>query len=490
MKKFSTIFLIILLSSVIFLLGFQNKNTAEPDTYYQVYLDDQVLGVIKSKQKLEKYIDTKGEYIKEKYDVDTVYAPNGLEIRKITTYDSTVSDVKEVYEKLEKLKPFTIEGYQFSIKSEDDAEIIYTTNEEIFREALENTVTTFVGTDDYELYINDEQIKIETTGTIIDNVYVDETITIKKVKIPVDETIYNDVDSLTQYLLFGENYEPKTYTVKLGDTIEDVSFNNKINIEEFLIANPEFSSADNLLYPGQVVSIGIVNPRVSVVVETTTIKDQETAYRVEKQKDDNMIIGEQKVLQNGENGLERITVETRKINGAIDYAETVYKEELKPMIPQILLVGNKYQSNVGGAYWTWPTQSGWIITSNYAWRYDPFTGYRDHHKALDISGPGYGSQIYAVNNGTVEYAGSGGAFGAYGYGNYVVINHNNGYYTLYAHMAWLNTHTGATVAGGQVIGYMGSTGRSSGNHLHLEVWVGGAPYRGTNVNPCKTIFWC
>ena len=104
---------------------------------------------------------------------------------------------------------------------------------------------------------------------------------------------------------------------------------------------------------------------------------------------------------------------------------------------------------------------------------------------MDISGPGYGSQIYAANNGTVITAGW-----HYSYGNYVVINHNNGYYTLYAHMAWLNTKEGATVGRGQVIGYMGSTGDSTGVHLHLEVWVGGPPFSGTNVNPCKTIYWC
>lgn len=485
MKKISGIIFVLFLSSVIFLLGFQNKNTSEPNTYYQVYLDDQVLGTIKSKSKLEKYIDNKGEYIKEKYDVSTVYAPNGLEIRKITTYDDELSDVKEVYEKLEQLKPFTIEGYQFSIKSEDDIEIIYVTDEEIFREALENTVTTFVGRDNYELYMNDEQIKIETTGTIIDNVYIDETITIKQVKIPVNETIYNEVDSLTQYLLFGQNYEPQTYTVNLGDTIETVSFNNKINIEEFLIANPEFSSADNLLYPGQVVSIGIVNPRLSVVVETTTVQDQEIKIRVDEKKDPNMIIGEERVIQNGETGLERVTIRTRKVNGTTDNVETDYKEELKPMIPKIVLVGSKYQSNVGGPYWSWPTESGWVITSNYAWRYNPFSGTREHHKALDISGPGHWSQIYAVNNGTVVTAGWHNS-----YGNYVVINHNNGYHTLYAHMNALNTRVGATVARGQVIGYMGSTGDSTGAHLHLEVWVGGAPWVGTNVNPCKTIFWC
>lgn len=478
--------MILILSSVIFLLGFQSKNSEAPNTYYQVYLDDQILGTIKSKKKLNSYIDKRGNYIKKKYNVSTVYAPNGLEIRKVTTFDNKISDVKEVYEKLEKLKPFTIRGYQFSIKSEENTEVIYVTDKEIFKEALKNAITTFVGVDNYQMYINDEQIKIETTGVYIDNAYIDETITIKETNIPVNETIYNDVSDLSQYILFGENYEAKTYKVKLGDTIETVAFNNKINVEEFLIANPEFTSADNLLYPGQEVSIGIVNPKVSVVVETTTVKDQESKYRVEEKKDENMIIGDEQIIQRGENGLERLTIKTKKINGMTDYVKTEAKQELKPMIPQVVLVGSKYQSNIGGAYWTWPTESGFIITSNYDWRYNPFSGMREHHKALDISGTGYGSRIYAVNNGTVITAGW-----HYSYGNYVIINHNNGYYSLYGHMSSLNTRTGATVGRGQVIGYMGATGSATGVHLHLEIWVGGKPWGGgTNVNPCRTVFSC
>ena len=94
-----------------------------------------------------------------------------------------------------------------------------------------------------------------------------------------------------------------------------------------------------------------------------------------------------------------------------------------------------------------------------------------------------GSPVYASDNGTVitsEMHGS--------YGNYIIINHNNGYYTSYAHMSKLIAKVGDTVAQGQTIGLVGSTGRSTGPHLHFEAWRGGAPYRGgTRFNP-MTLF--
>lgn len=211
MKKISLVLVTLLLSTAVFLLGFNNKENLEPSTFYQIYLDDQILGVIKSKASLEKYIDEKGNSIKEKYNVDTVYPPNGLEIRKITTYNGKFDDIKAVYKKIEKLKPFTIEGYQFLIKNEDAAKnnVIYVNNKDIFEVAMKKAITTFVGKDNYELYLTDTQVGIKTIGSYIDNVYIDETITIKSVKISATETIYTDADLLSKYILFGTIAEQK-----------------------------------------------------------------------------------------------------------------------------------------------------------------------------------------------------------------------------------------------------------------------------------------
>ena len=82
MKKiFVAIFIFLIASSTIY-LGFGYKHSIEPNHYYNVYLDDELLGTIKSKADLEKYIDKRGEYIKNRYKVDKILKPNGLEIKK------------------------------------------------------------------------------------------------------------------------------------------------------------------------------------------------------------------------------------------------------------------------------------------------------------------------------------------------------------------------------------------------------------------------
>lgn len=489
MKKVLSIILIIGLSFFIFCFGFNYKAIENPNVFYQVYLNGEILGTIKSKTQLENYIDKKNEQYKKKFGVKKIYAPNGLEIKKIETYSSSIDEISDIYEKINKKDSFTIKGYQFTIKKEAKEEekepedvIIYVLKKKYFQNAIENTMKTFVGEELYSLYKNKEQSEISTTGSIIENLYIAEDITVKEVYIPVDKEIYIDANSLSKFLVFGNNIEQKKYVVKIGDTIDSVAFDNQISVEEFLISNPSFSSSKSLLFPGQEVNIGITDPQVSVVMEEYSVEDKEVAFTTELQYDENKIIGDDEILQNGENGLERVTQRVKYVNGVINYVDPINKEELKPAINKIILKGDKYVPTVGStSNWLWPTNSGYTISSDYIYRINPITGYRELHAAIDISGTGYGSPIYAVTNGVVSEA-------KYRYqdGNYVCINHNNGYYTCYAHMSKFIVKTGQTVARGQIIGYVGKSGYATGPHLHFEVWTGGKPWNGgVRINPWR-----
>lgn len=470
MKKFAMWLLVLLLSAVVFLLGFNTKSNIEPHYLYQVYLDDQVLGVIKSKTELEKYIDNQGETIKEKYNVNKVYAPDGLAIRRIVTYDSHIDSVKSVYKKLSSLKPFTINGYQFTIKKDvqnEDGEtvtqntIVYVTKQSIFKTAIKNTIKSFIGSDAYEAYLNGTQKEIKDTGEKYKDIYISNDITEKQTKIPVNEKIYTDSEELSQYVLFSTNENKKEYVVQSGDTIETVANANKISVQEFLVSNPEFTSKDNVLYQGQVVSVAYANPLVDVMADVIKVEDQTTYYTVQEQSSDDIIMGDEQVVQEGSNGINRVTQSIRYKNGFIEAAEVSQQVEIKPSTPKIVLIGTKYVSGVGGNYWTWPTSS-YSISSPFGWRSYEF------HTGVDIYNY-YGAPIYAANNGVVTIAGWYGT-----YGIYIAINHNNGYSTGYGHMSAMaaGIHVGSIVERGQLIGYIGMTGEATGPHVHFEVFYG------------------
>ncbi len=117
---------------------------------------------------------------------------------------------------------------------------------------------------------------------------------------------------------------------------------------------------------------------------------------------------------------------------------------------------------------TWPTPSCSYITSRFGYRTQPTAGASTYHQGLDI-GAAAGATILAAASGTVEIA-----YYYGGYGNCVLINHGGGVSTLYGHMSSIAVSTGQYVSQGQVIGYVGSTGVSTGPHLHFEVRVNGA----------------
>ena len=467
----------VILIGIVF-LGLGYKASPEPNNYYEVYLNDKALGTIVSKDELEDYIDENGSYYKNKFDVDKVYSPKGLQIKKLTTYDGDVDSVSDIYKKISKDESFTVRGYEFVIKGQkaenegEEAKLvtqsIYVLDKDVFKEAVEALIRTFVGEVQYKAYIEDNQVKIETTGEEIQNVYVDEDITVKETNIPVDETIYTDSSELANYLLYGKEQKANEYIVQAGDTIENVAFNNKISPEEVLISNSTLTSTTNLLYPGQKLQIIETNPQISVVEESYVVEDIESQYPTEERYDENAAIGVDKVIQDGENGLERVAQRVKKVNGVINYVVPEGKTVLKAPISKIIMKGTKYIPDVGSTTsWGWPTDSGWRLSSGYVWRTNPVTGKRELHGGLDISGTGYGSRIYATNNGRVKEAGY-----HYSYGNHVIIDHNNGYLTLYAHMSRINVKEGQVVARGDVIGYVGMTGIATGPHVHYEIWKG------------------
>ena len=121
----------------------------------------------------------------------------------------------------------------------------------------------------------------------------------------------------------------------------------------------------------------------------------------------------------------------------------------------------------GSGSMIWPCPSCHTITSEFGWRIHPIYGTSKYHSGVDI-GASYGATVIAADSGTVITAGW-----VSGYGNCIVISHGNGVSTLYGHLSSIAVSSGQSVSQGQTIGYVGSTGNSTGPHLHWEVTVNG-----------------
>lgn len=511
----SIILIIILSISSIFLLGFNITKNKIPNEMYVIYLDGAKIGTVASVEEFNKYINIQEEKLKQKYNVDNIYKPLGVEIKKEISYNDKYNTNEEMYSKLLKKQNFTIKGIIVNIEKEvteevseeetDDNNInnelpekkieitkINVLNKDIFDEAIKNLVKAFVDNDEYNDFLESNQEEIVDTGEIIEDVYIKDNITYKEGYISTDEQIFTEAKELTKYLLYGTTKEQEKYIVKEGDTIESISNANKLNTKEFLIANPTFTSENNLLYESQEVIIGLINPLVDIVVEKHSVADEIKKFNTDIKYDSDLVIGYSYTEREGEDGLDRVTRKYQYINGQLVDVAMVGSAEIKPSVSKILVKGEKYIPNVADlSYWGWPTSTPYTITSYFAYRWGSF------HSAIDIY-VGFGSPIYAANNGTVYATGLGCIRGDTkcngGRGNYIIINHNIGnYYTQYMHLNTILVKPGQTVERGQKIATMGNTGNVvpvpaygstsyAGTHLDFGVWIG-APYSGYAINP-------
>ena len=165
---------------------------------------------------------------------------------------------------------------------------------------------------------------------------------------------------------------------------------------------------------------------------------------------------------------------------AIESDELNY-EAVKKQIQKLIAQAASSQPQLSFTGFICPLKSYSRISSEYGWRKNPVSGVNKLHAGIDLAAGG-GTPIYAAASGYVQVAG----WSSGGYGNYVIIYHGkmsdgNQYSTLYGHMRSVATSAGKYVQQGEIIGYVGSTGNSTGNHLHLEVWKGGS--KANAVNP-------
>ena len=156
-----------------------------------------------------------------------------------------------------------------------------------------------------------------------------------------------------------------------------------------------------------------------------------------------------------EDAVNALEAETRRIEAEMKSAEKMLAAQAAGVVSEKGFI--------------WPVPGFYRLTSGYGWRIHPIYGTRKHHNGTDIASPGiHGKPILAAKTGVVTTS----AYSS-SYGNYVVLSQSDGYQTLYAHMSKRAVSVGDIVKQGDTLGYVGSTGASTGSHLHYEVWYNG-----------------
>ena len=209
-------------------------------------------------------------------------------------------------------------------------------------------------------------------------------------------------------------------------------------------------------------------PVLDVVIELENTVIETIPFNTEYQKDSSLYRSQKKVIKEGVEGEKEVTYNIQLINGFQSKIEVVQEKVIKEPVTAVVKVGTKTTVSRGGSV-NYGVVQGKRVTSNFGYRIHPITGRRSFHSGVDIAAK-HGTAVYAYSDGKVVEAGWNGA-----YGLNVVIDHGSGLKTRYAHLSKIYVKVGQRVTTAQRIGAVGSTGRSTGSHLHFEVIVNGTP---------------
>ena len=254
-----------------------------------------------------------------------------------------------------------------------------------------------------------------------------------------------------------------TYTVpEDGQTAAEAAESAGVDLTTLQAYNTGLEDGDTELTAGT--TLALAQPvtellQVKVIERTSEVEDVD--FDVVKTESDEYDFGDEVVVQEGQPGQQEVIRDTTYIDGQVTDVSIVKINTLVEPVTEQVIVGTRLESGmvaqVGSGTFYWPVPnyryvSRWMSAG---------------HKGADIVAPA-GTPIIAADSGKIEYAGWHNH--PYGYGNYVIIDHGNGWKTLYGHMSAFAVSTGDAVKAGQVIGYVGNTGYSFGNHCHFEMY--------------------
>lgn len=360
-------------------------------------------------------------------------------IAAITLILAVLPALKSLAESIKKVK-----AYQFIV----DGEVWFTLSE---KESLENLLNDY-----QEQYLADvdQAAEIKSIG-FQQNVEILE-IEVKPEKIDPLQTAKDKINAMEE--------EAAVIAIKQGDNLWSLAKAHNLTISELENLNPTIDPEK--IYPGDKLVVSAFNPALDVIIELENTILESIPFKTEYQNDNTLYKNQKKIVKEGIEGEKEVTYSIALLNGFQSSLEVLNEKILKEPVNSIAKIGTKTTVSRGGSI-NYGVVSGRRISSAYGSRIHPITGKRTFHDGVDIAA-GYGVGVYAYTDGKVVETGWNG-----GYGNSILIDHGNGLRTRYAHLSKISVRSGQKVKTGERIGAVGSSGTSTGSHLHFEVIVNG-----------------
>ncbi|MCQ2546096.1 MAG: peptidoglycan DD-metalloendopeptidase family protein [Clostridia bacterium] len=408
-------------------------------TAYEYSYNGNQLGYVKNKDDVLQITEMVQGALSEEKNVDVVIdARDDIQFRRVYTLnkDIMIDSSDDVLKRLTYLNEINVKAYGIFL---DGQKIGAVKDKDTAAKVFED--------------IKDRYASNKKGAKII------EAVVIEKVDARKSNTPLGDVLSEKQMVdrLCTDSVKETVVTVERGQTLKEIAKVHSVKEKDIIKDNPGINPEK--LVVGSTLIIHETAPLMTVQITEERTYVEKTPYETIKKKDKDLYEGYTEVDQKGHKGLSQITDRTVSINGSVVETENLKnKVEQKP-VEKIVRVGTKERPpTVGSGTYIWPANPGtYTVTSEFKWRWGR------QHQGIDM-GCATGNDVLAADGGTVVHAGWMG-----GYGNLVIIDHQNGIQTYYAHNSQLLVSVGDKVFQGQHIAEAGNTGNSFGSHIHFGV---------------------
>jgi len=402
---------------------------------YEYSYNGRVLGVVENQEDVLKLLDIVTEQLSKEYNTEVkIDKKLDISFKRIISVNREIDSSEQVLKKLTYMQDMKAVAYGIFVNN--NREVIVSSKENA-KQILESVKKRFINTSG--------NIKYESVGFA-------EKVEIKDVQTKLGR-IQNSEDALNKILTGA--IQNKVHIVEPGDTFSGIAKKYAINSVTLKESNPGINPEK--LSIGQEIVLTQAVPLLTVqTVEVATYMET-IAYETTIENTNNLYKGEQSVKINGKNGEKEVVARITKNNG-IEVAKSELKATIiKGPVKEVLIIGTKQPpSLLGSGTYIYPVVGARLTQ-----------GYSSYHRAIDLAVP-IGTKVRASDGGTVIFAGYSGS-----YGYMIRINHGGNRVTLYGHCSKLLVKAGDKVYQGQHIANSGSTGRSTGPHVHFEVIING-----------------
>jgi len=335
-----------------------------------------------------------------------------------------------------------VKAYQFVVDGE-----IWFTIAETDRNALENMLSEY----------QKSYLKNVDQNALIKKISFVQTVELVAVEVKPEE-----LDSLTtaRERIYAVEEEALEIQIKSGDNFWNLARAHQMSVADLQILNPDVNP--DKIYPGEILLIRPLNPVLDVMIQFENTIIEPVPFKVQTQKDNTLYTSQKYIIREGVEGEKEVLYDITLLNGYQNSLTVKNENVIKEPVNALVRVGTKTTVSRGGKV-NFGVVQGKRISSYYGWRIHPITGRRKFHDGLDIAA-NTGNPVYVYTDGKVVQAGWNG-----GYGLSILVDHGNGLQTRYAHLSKIYVKVGQKVKTGERIGAVGSTGNSTGPHLHFEV---------------------